>query len=412
MDKDTKSTSSASPRSEAKSKPIVEMTFHDIAVSRRIMNDGNNDGSKFEYVSENNGWRQYNFYFSIKQDGRYIDPSSFKVINDGDFNYKDFPDENLFLISSKNGYQTRAYLWPMSQTSTVLRFWPDSKYSQQVITSNGDKHAFCITYITFFSLRPCTYTDSRPIHVEFMIDSNKYSFCPSYFIPNTIKDLEDLVKSNNDDDHVVEKLIEFNSSVPVTPKPYKSTSSHKSGLVSGDLFNIGANTFMGAKDEGVNNVGYIYNFLGGSNMKDGNYFEYRIVDGTKTGKLAYCPVQYGKTHEGMEYDGTLRLCTLAATRYDDVPIRNLYTTGMDATSLEEAKRGFRLRMQGGFIELDVQHFVPVWYKNAFYIWQPLNDYGADFSGYVTKSPGSNYLTLSSYKASEQDSYLWQFREAK
>ncbi len=426
MDKNI--TSGSSQRANSETKPNVEMTLNDLFVlSEEVTHDnqGVDDGTDLgDFSSHSKYWRQYNFYISAKNPGQYIDPDEFS---------SGLKEGEPFSDSTYNGYRTRAYLWAPRKNGDAhtasVTLWENAAdkyadYKEAIKVSNGDPHAFCISYITTLSLRSANSASFTPFAATFMIGSNLYSFCPSYFDPKTFKELKELSRNAERDNlTTLNKLIVFGSRFPTVPTPRKLKNNnfqlynaHRNFplmcLYSGPERNL--TCYYGAKN---NDQKFDFNILRRDPLSkpEENKFESYQADfpvKNQYSNVSFFTILRNTTDSRDTYPqlASTYLAFIDGKKYSDphkLMQRYTYSNGDDHVDyLAECVKFFH--------ELGGPEIIPYWDRNSFYIRHycslpPIN--GKSF--YVKASddggPSSVYADPH-FDSSKQDYYLWQFRD--
>ncbi len=386
--------------------PNVLLTYHDFSVSsQRIAHtdEGSDDGSDLSDLNkEGRYWRQYNFYFSAKQSGKYIDPDSVKF-NTGS-NYA------RVMSSYKNGYRISVWLSSPSRKTLAPPLWNDSLEFQRTIeVSNGDPHAFCLTYIVTFDLRYARSRQSWPITGSFYIDSSMYSFCPKY-ADLSFSDLEELIRSS--DDKVIDTLLTLNSSSPQCPPDIIGDP--------GDpwLLNVGSQRYLCRGDNHL--MSQVFPLLTGPLISDpynydGKKFRFdflNVKNEVNIGNSSY-PVQDLKrtgyeiqlaTANNSFIDGTFNVFRYFDTSgFDHRPWTRLFYYQVT---------NFAPKVEYNFT------LIPVWNKISFYIFY--KEVASDYADYANSFVAASDYMFDDYPKNEYNNVmftktsnnycLWQLKE--
>ncbi|WP_152027344.1 hypothetical protein [Brucella pituitosa] len=428
MAKNATSGSSRRANSGSQTKPKIEMTLNDLLVlSEEVIhsNQGVDDGTDLgDFSSYSKYWRQYNFYISAKNSGEYIDPNEF---------HSGLKEGEPFSDSTYNGYRTRAYLWAPRKNDDAhtasVTLWENAAdrhadYKEAVKVSNGDPHAFCITYITTLSLRSANSAIFTPFVATFMIGSNLYNFCPNYFDPKTYKELKELSRmAERDNLTTLNKLIVFGSRFPNIPAPRKLTNNNF------QLYNAHRDRPLMCLYSGLErNLTCYYDVKKNKDQK----FDFNVVrraplskkeDNKYDAYQADFPVKNNYSDD--DYFTLLRNTTdnndiypqLASTYLafmlgvkdsDPKAMMQRYTYSDGDDGIDYLAENVKF-----FHDLGGPEIIPYWDRNSFYMRHhcslpPIN--GKTFYVKASDGEGPSFVYAEPYNSAEQDYYLWQFRD--
>ncbi len=388
--------------------PVVRLTYHDFSVSsERVahVGEGEDDGSDYDGSPVKSGrcWRQFNFYFSAKQNGRYIDPDSFTV------NGKKTPwAGEPFMTSYHDGYCIQAYLKPTitdtAYGSEYKSLWDDNKCMPEMKAFNGDIHSFCIFFIVTFSLKYVRSRSSRSLAASFYIDSNRYDFCPKY-TDLTYEDLKELIKSS--DDKVVDTLITLNSRTPQCPPDIEGSRWHRFRNASDDSYL----TLWDSQD------GYIrYIAENSGNISDALNSQFMLFnrssqDPNRSLGRASCP-GLKDAYSYDDYNMDIASGIPKSPYFPNKAINNAVSAFMDHGSPDDYMlmgAPYSKEPPTGF------EFVPIWNLQAFYFQLYWNKklYSVRRSRYASLFNTTAHPILAErYNRSEQDYFIWRFEDGK